>query len=975
MGNIFSSLLFILLLTGFTAGITFNPTETFADDPSGYYILTTNAILDGDSERGLNKSQQLGRFITSKEHRGFSVAVVTENRLLRDNQIVGGGWGGGSGDTAANNIRNWLTQPIFVPPGLEIPNWLYLNIRYLLLIGNPDPTAGDVPMKNLTHLADAPTDYYYSELTGVWTAISTLDPQAEIAVGRIPVYNHNMDDLDHILEKIIIYENTKESHSDWRLNVLLPTSYKNEYDSYVTMGETIAGALYFNGWTSFTHALRETPFYYRLYEDYAFDGDIPVNFGDFEDHIEVCKMEQFDDVEPIDPNDPSFYCDTRCCTEEADHDDLHHGDFGSYFTTMSLLQQHRFGIVAWCGHGSQLQANRLLHVAYLKDLPVERPVFAFQNSCNNGYPDVGTGYNESELNYNIAYALLRKGAAISAVAGSRGVGSHEHEGARYVEEMVINGRASGEAFVMARAAVNTLRGDLLLFNLYGDPALGIHSYANTDDPDSDGDGIVDPFDNCPDLANFSQADVDNDQIGDACQAQSGGYKGLGVIGLQLPSVPFCTGDLKHDGDVDSQDLAAVASGSSSLPVDILAADFGRMNCGCLSDDMSDLSEITDGWIGSWNFGFTNQVEGVGDLDGDGRDDYIITSGWGFGIIQVAPNGQFVLLAAFPWDSIGHWFQEPESRFACLGNFSNINGDAEEILVHNNMGIGLIYLADGDVQTLAYTELGTMIPDPAGGWWRLGQGDRIHKMCGDLDGDGYDDLIIRSSWGIGLLKVTSQGFFNTVDHFEWGTQIGDWVLRPNNRIAGLGNFALDGKKEILLQSNTHLGILRYIDGASGLVVLEMTDNNLFTNDGRQWTLNPDDQVLGIGKFKEGSELDAFVLRNKWDLGVVSRNENGGLDLITVHNWGSELDGWTIERRSTIFGIGDFDGDRVDEIVVWDPISGIGLLTIRNDQLHLIYSSLHYNSLGNWYLYPDNQLMAVGKFRIAEANGILMKSYDR
>ena len=66
-----------------------------------------------------------------------------------------------------------------------------------------------------------------------------------------------------------------------------------------------------------------------------------------------------------------------------------------------------------------------------------------------------------------------KAAAISAVAGSRDVGSHVREGARYVEEMVINGRASGEAYVMARATVKTLRGDLLLFNLYGDPVLGI----------------------------------------------------------------------------------------------------------------------------------------------------------------------------------------------------------------------------------------------------------------------------------------------------------------------------------------------------------------------------------------------------------------------------------------------------------------------------------------------------------------------
>ncbi len=35
--------------------------------------------------------------------------------------------------------------------------------------------------------------------------------------------------------------------------------------------------------------------------------------------------------------------------------------------------------------------------------------------------------------------------------------------------------------------------------------------------DSDGDGIVNTDDNCPDVANPDQADSDEDRVGDACQ--------------------------------------------------------------------------------------------------------------------------------------------------------------------------------------------------------------------------------------------------------------------------------------------------------------------------------------------------------------------------------------------------------------------------------------------------------------------------
>lgn len=65
--------------------------------------------------------------------------------------------------------------------------------------------------------------------------------------------------------------------------------------------------------------------------------------------------------------------------------------------------------------------------------------------------------------------------------------------------------------------------------------------------DTDGDGIADPDDNCPTVANADQADEDGDQIGDACD----------------PCPPFAgSNDSDHDGVPDACDPNPMVAGDS-----------------------------------------------------------------------------------------------------------------------------------------------------------------------------------------------------------------------------------------------------------------------------------------------------------------------------------------------------------------------------------------------------------------------------
>jgi len=123
-----------------------NPPKMLEPDPD-YVIITTKAIQDN--------STKLSDFVNHKTALGFQVQVVTENDY--------GPLTGQAPNGTAEKIRQWL-----------INNYVPLGIHYVLLIGNPDPLIGDVPMKmcwpDQTYYTyfESPTDYFYADLTGNW---------------------------------------------------------------------------------------------------------------------------------------------------------------------------------------------------------------------------------------------------------------------------------------------------------------------------------------------------------------------------------------------------------------------------------------------------------------------------------------------------------------------------------------------------------------------------------------------------------------------------------------------------------------------------------------------------------------------------------------------------------------------------------------------------------------------------------------
>ena len=420
----------------------------------GYVIMIRDVLA--------KKSKQLAAFVKHKQAMGFSVTVVGDKQLT----AISVGPAGGD----AERMRFWLQK-----------NYKALDLRYLLIIGNPDPSRPGVPMKNTyayakntTYPTIAPSDYYYADLTGNWDldgdgkvgeypddkGTGGVDFAPEVYVGRIPIYDDNATVLDRILLKTMRYA-TDAGDRSWRKRVLQPAAmifYDNQYGKKHLRidGATMARAINDkcikpNGFTSTT-----------LYEEDGVDpsklkGDIPL-------------------------------------------------------TRDNVVKEWRkgYGLVTWFGHGSP---DAVVRTIWAKDdgdkvpeygeisspdfltfddvlkLNDARPSFVFHGSCSNGTP---------EKPYNIGYGLLLNGA-VGTVSSTRiavvllGASYEASKANIFGVEMdftdaLLKGKPVGEALFEAKQKVYEQLGMLTWFtrmeiSLYGDPSLTITSCTSAADCD------------------------------------------------------------------------------------------------------------------------------------------------------------------------------------------------------------------------------------------------------------------------------------------------------------------------------------------------------------------------------------------------------------------------------------------------------------------------------------------------------------
>lgn len=251
-----------------------------------------------------------------------------------------------------------------------------------------------------------------------------------------------------------------------------------------------------------------------------------------------------------------------------------------------------------------------------------------------------------------------------------------------------------------------------------------------------------------------------------------------------------------------------------------------------------------------------------------------------------------------------------------GKFSSSSSAiGQEIFFRNDNAMALLVHQGGQVFVKSKQE----------GWingWNLGTDNR--EIVGDFDGDGRDEIFVRSPEWAGLFKYFTNHFrCETVQH----DRIDGWNLGADNRELA-ADLDGDGKDEIYIRSPRWAGVISFSRGRFLLrhIVHERIG---------EWHLGPDNEEF-IGRFTQNSR-DEILIKSPERLGLIywSTSERK-LKLRSIQL--DRIDGWNLGQNDKIF-IADLDGDGLSEIYIRSA-EWAGVLKWQENRFQVLWTTHQY-----------------------------------
>ncbi|KAH6667508.1 peptidase S8/S53 domain-containing protein [Halenospora varia] len=269
---------------------------------------------------------------------------------------------------------------------------------------------------------------------------------------------------------------------------------------------------------------------------------------------------------------------------------------------------------------------------------------------------------------------------------------------------------------------------------------------------------------------------------------------------------------------------------------------------------------------NWLLNTADNILGpVADFDGDKVAETLIVSPWGIGILKQTGSvlKPIMMQPNGAWfvggTTIGSWLlNTSDNNFGVAADF---NGDgSDEVIITSPWGLGILKRTGDTMVPLMMAPNGTRFLSTGTDSWFLNTADNDFSQVGDFNGDGRKDIFVSSPWGIGILRLDGNTL-RVLTMIPNGTRVGGWLLNTaDNRFGPVGDFDGDGKAEILVSSPWGIGVLKF--------------TNVFTNpmlkpNGTRfggWLLNTYDNSFSIARDFDGSKADSILVTSPWGIGI-------------------------------------------------------------------------------------------------------------
>ncbi len=352
---------------------------------------------------------------------------------------------------------------------------------------------------------------------------------------------------------------------------------------------------------------------------------------------------------------------------------------------------------------------------------------------------------------------------------------------------------------------------------------------------------------------------------------------------------------------------------------------------------------------------------VGDVDGDGHAEVVVTSPWGMGVLKQSNSTMAAPAMAPNGTRVGGWLlNTADNQF---GPVADYDGDGQaEILVTSAWGIGIVKLSGHTLSAPMIAPNGTRF-----GNWTLDTSVDEFGPVADYDGDGRAEILVSNPTGIAILKLSGATLVTSIVATN-GARFGGWLLDTSkNDFGPAADYDGDGHAEILVTSPWGIGILKF---SGAVMTAPMIAPNGTRFDG--WLLNTADNNFGEAGDYDGDRRAEILVTSAWGIGILKLS-GATMSAPMMQPNGTRFGGWLVDTSADLFGpAADYDGDGRMELLVTSPW-GLGILKQAGATMVAPMMAPNGMRFGGWLLNTaDNQFGIVGSYAGGRQAEILVTS---